>query len=144
LNGEIQFPFVNLMNEISRILKPGGIFYAVTPMYPSGAAFTDPTHVNFISEDTVHYFAGANRHAANLGYGFVGHFDILFAGWLRGAGPFDSKGSLQDSLLHAESAKERLIVVLKLLRRSAYCFANRKPTHALWVLQKPMRLRDEN
>lgn len=34
-DGEIIFPFVNLMSEIYRTLKPSGIFIAVTPAYLS-------------------------------------------------------------------------------------------------------------
>ena len=39
--GKIEFPFISLMNEINRCLKTGGIFVAVTPAYPSAAAFQD-------------------------------------------------------------------------------------------------------
>ena len=46
------FPFVNLMNEIHRVLKPGGFFYSHTPAFPSLEAFTDPTHLNIITEYT--------------------------------------------------------------------------------------------
>ena len=44
-----KFPFVELMSEIWRVLKPNGMFYALTPAFPHGAAFHDPTHVNFIA-----------------------------------------------------------------------------------------------
>ena len=44
--------FVELMNEIYRILIPGGLFLHFTPSYPSLQAFQDPTHVNIITEDT--------------------------------------------------------------------------------------------
>lgn len=136
-DGEIHFPFVSLMNEIWRSLVPGGILYAVTPMYPSSAAFTDPTHVNYISEGTVHYFAGKSKHASGLGYGFEGDFNILFAGWLRGAGPFDRGESLLDRLRKSNSRRDQSISILKLVRRYLVRVRNRKPMHALWVLQKP-------
>jgi SAM-dependent methyltransferase len=69
------FPFVNLMNEIWRVLKPQGVFYAVTPVYPHLHAFTDPTHVNPITRKTHRYFTGAEP----LGrmYGFKGQFDLI-------------------------------------------------------------------
>ena len=44
-----RLPFIELMNEIYRVLKMDGFFYSVTPAFPSAAAFIDPTHVNFIS-----------------------------------------------------------------------------------------------
>jgi SAM-dependent methyltransferase len=72
-------PFINLMNEVWRVLKPGGRFYALTPIYPSKAAFQDPTHVNIMTEDTHQYFTGAEP----LGrmYGFHGAFRVHQAEW---------------------------------------------------------------
>lgn len=77
--GETTFPFVNLMNEVFRVLVPNGIFLASTPAYPSPAAFQDPTHVNFISKDTHKYFCGDNPYA--IRYGFKGCFECLFSGF---------------------------------------------------------------
>ena len=34
-----RFPFIELMQEIWRVTKPGGRFYAVTPVYPAPEAF---------------------------------------------------------------------------------------------------------
>ena len=48
-DSKLEFSFVGFMNEVHRILKPKGIFYALTPGYPNQAAFVDPTHVNFIT-----------------------------------------------------------------------------------------------
>lgn len=69
------FPFIRLMNEIWRVLEPDGRFYALTPAYPSAEAFTDPTHVNIVTDDTHEYFCGAQP----LGrmYGFIGEFRLL-------------------------------------------------------------------
>ena len=44
------FPFVNLMDEIYRCLRPGGQFLSFTPSFPSPVAFQDPTHVDIITE----------------------------------------------------------------------------------------------
>ena len=44
------------MNEIYRVLKNRGKFYAFTPYYPKAQVFQDPTHVNFITVDTHEYF----------------------------------------------------------------------------------------
>lgn len=68
------FPFVRLMSEVWRVLVPGGLFYALTPAVPGLAAFTDPTHVNFISDETHAYFCG-DPPAACL-YGFSGRFAV--------------------------------------------------------------------
>jgi SAM-dependent methyltransferase len=73
------FPFVRLMDEVWRVLAPGGRFYALTPTYPNPEVFVDPTHVNIITEHTHEYFCGDNP----LGrmYGFQGHFKVRRAMW---------------------------------------------------------------
>ncbi len=73
--------FIELMNEVWRVLKPGGRFYSVTPAYPSEKAFIDPTHVNFITERTHHYFCGTHPLAAM--YGFNGRFECVRAKRIR-------------------------------------------------------------
>lgn len=66
---ERKLPFVQIMNEISRILKPGGKFYSSTPYYPHKEAFMDPTHVNFVTAETfTHYFDSRNNWAGSYGY----------------------------------------------------------------------------
>lgn len=75
------FPFVKLMDEIWRVLAPGGLFYAITPGFPSEEAFRDPTHVNYVSERTHEYFCGDQP----LGrmYGFQGQFRAIRTRWVR-------------------------------------------------------------
>lgn len=48
--------FVKVMNEIWRILKPGGQFAFVVPYAESFGMYQDPTHCNFINEATMLYF----------------------------------------------------------------------------------------
>ena len=71
----LRFPFVELMNEVWRVLKPGGRFYASTPAVPHEAAFQDPTHVNILTRDTHHYFTRP-MFTARM-YGFKGDFSVL-------------------------------------------------------------------
>jgi SAM-dependent methyltransferase len=73
-NEGLVYPFIHVMNEIYRVLKPNGLFLATTPGYPSNEAFQDPTHVNFITKSTVLYFSGNNPPGAM--YGFNGNFHI--------------------------------------------------------------------
>ena len=72
-DGKLENTFINTMNDVWRILKPGGLFLAVTPVYPAAEAFQDPTHVNIITEQTIGYFTGRFQ---NIGkrYGFHGMF----------------------------------------------------------------------
>jgi tetratricopeptide (TPR) repeat protein len=75
--------FIELMNEVYRVLKVGGMFLSNTPAYPHAPAFQDPTHVNIITFETFPlYFDDVNRWAAM--YGFKGAFKITFQEW-RGA-----------------------------------------------------------
>jgi SAM-dependent methyltransferase len=72
--------FIELMNEIWRVLKPNGKFFSFTPAFPHAAAFWDPTHVNFITEQTFPlYFDDTNMWAR--GYGFTGTFSIESQTW---------------------------------------------------------------
>lgn len=74
-------PFIELMNEVWRVLKPGGILKAHTPAYPKSEAFVDPTHVNFISENTVNYFCGGEYTNLSKSYGFEGMFEKISVRW---------------------------------------------------------------
>ncbi len=60
------FPFVQLMSEIYRCLKPGGYLFSHTPAYPYSPLFRDPTHVNYITEETFGiYFDTQHGYAKN-------------------------------------------------------------------------------
>lgn len=76
---EFMNPFIEAMNEIYRILKPNGVFYARTPFYPHPEAFQDPTHVNIITTMTITYFNGEMKdgYGNEFGkmYGFNGKFN---------------------------------------------------------------------
>lgn len=72
--------FLELINEVYRILKPGGLFLHRTPAYPSKEAFQDPTHVNIITEDTFpYYFCEPCSWASD--YGFNGKFEMVSQKW---------------------------------------------------------------
>jgi SAM-dependent methyltransferase len=78
-----RLPFIELMNEIYRVLKMGGFFYSVTPAFPNAAAFIDPTHVNFVSEGTLSYYFCDSKSNPPWGalYGFNGAFRIVNQDW---------------------------------------------------------------
>lgn len=80
INNQRKNPFVNIMNEVWRVLKEGGLFYSFTPAFPKNAAFSDPTHVNILTEETfIHYFDAVHRKASI--YGFYGAFEIVEQRW---------------------------------------------------------------
>jgi SAM-dependent methyltransferase len=76
---ERRTPFIELMSEIWRVLKPGGKFLSQTPAFPQPAAFCDPTHVNFITEQTFTLYFCGDLWAK--GYGFKGKFGIISQQW---------------------------------------------------------------
>ena len=121
------FPFVRLMDEIWRVLAPGGCFYALTPTWPSPDAFVDPTHVNVITEKTHEYFCGAKP----LGrmYGFQGRFLARRAEWVDQERAFKAKPApLPVPPPHKRAAHS----VRDALRR----LRGRKPGHYfLWELE---------
>lgn len=49
--------FLNFMNEAWRILRPNGEFLISAPYATSPGMFRDPTHINFINEETFSYFS---------------------------------------------------------------------------------------
>ena len=109
-------PFVELMNEIHRVLQPNGLFYASTPAFPSPEAFQDPTHVNIIIEGTHQYFCGEN--AAAKRYGFTGQFKVIEAQRIYPK--------------YAQTAERSLINVIKNAHKK---YVKRSISHFVWQLQ---------
>jgi SAM-dependent methyltransferase len=72
--------FVELINEIYRVLKPGGVWLSSTPAYPKAQVFRDPTHVNYITEETFPYYFDNHHRLAEM-YGFRGAFKIEQQYW---------------------------------------------------------------
>jgi len=80
--GVVTYPFIQLMNEIWRVLKKGGYFFSFTPCFPEKKAFQDPTHVNIMTEDTIRLYFCSKGWARV--YGFYGSFEMIEEGWFNG------------------------------------------------------------
>lgn len=55
---------VEVMNEVGRILKPGGKFVFQVPYFRSVDAFNDPTHESFFSSGSMDYFIDGTKHSS--------------------------------------------------------------------------------
>lgn len=124
------FPFIRLMDEVWRVLAPGGRFYALTPTYPHAEAFVDPTHVNIITDRTHAYFCGEEP----LGrmYGFAGRFEPVGVRWVQRG---EAYSALPDSTQNYSTGKRiarRLRSVSRVLRGKQ---ASAKPPYFLWDLE---------
>lgn len=113
---ETRFPFIELMDEIWRVLKPNGFFYAVTPAYPNAEAFQDPTHVNIITSKTHLYFCEAKLYGEN--YGFRGVYAADKVSWV-----------------HSKYAQIKKITIKKHLSSINRSLFKGKKTHLLWELR---------
>jgi SAM-dependent methyltransferase len=51
---------IKVMEEIHRILSPGGLLRIKVPYFKSNSAFTDPTHKHFFTETSFKYFSPDN------------------------------------------------------------------------------------
>jgi SAM-dependent methyltransferase len=54
----MKYPIVDLMNEIWRVLRPGGTFTSQTPCYPHVEVHRDPTHLSVWTLESMDYFCG--------------------------------------------------------------------------------------
>ena len=131
---QTRFPFVELMQEVWRVLAPGGLFYALTPAYPHPEAFADPTHVNIITENTHAYFCGPSPPGRM--YGFDGAFDVVRVEWVRIGDAY--------SAIRGSSENRRQYTGMKLIARNMRSLSRRlrgvddpgdRRSYLLWELR---------
>lgn len=73
------------MNQLFRVLKPGGTAEILVPSTDGRGAWQDPTHKSFWNRNTFWYFQAQNPHREIYGdaYGIQARFDILELGEIR-------------------------------------------------------------
>ena len=123
VNGQNEFIFY--MNEICRVLKPKGFAVFIFPSIPNSEVFSDPTHTNFITKNTINYFVGNNY---EKGYaGIKTRYIKVLNSKLR----FFEKWVENDNLFSNTITFRRK---LSLLKRKILRFVT--PSHRIWVVQK--------
>jgi len=120
--------FIFYMNEFFRVLQPGGVAVFVFPDYPGKTAFSDPTHINFITDETIGYFIGKDD--GSYYAGITAKFELiankkirLWKHWINSA----SIGEDQSEI----SLRRRISLGKRALLRFAI------PSHRIWILRKP-------
>lgn len=70
---------IQTMNEIWRVLKPGGRADIVVPTIDGPGAWQDPTHVSFWHRNSFFYFTAGDAHRERFGdaYGVKARFRVL-------------------------------------------------------------------
>lgn len=80
-----RYPFVEVMNEIHRVLVPDGKCEILVPVHPNISSFTDPTHVSHITLNTITgYFCIEGRYLfeyCQAHYGYKGTFSVWEINW---------------------------------------------------------------
>lgn len=88
IDGKRKQPFIDLMSEVWRVLKPGGEALFSTPAFPHQEMFQDPQHVNYITENSIRYFCLPSESLGEWSglflcqsYGFRGQFEFINQYW---------------------------------------------------------------
>jgi SAM-dependent methyltransferase len=118
--------FIFYMNELCRVLKHDGYAIFVFPSYPHRDAFTDPTHVNYITAETVNYFLGDNTKGTYAGIttAYKQRLNTKLRFW----------GNWVTDPNVSEFEQLNLRRKLSLAKRSFFRVIN--PGHRIWLLQK--------
>lgn len=70
---------IRTMNEIWRVLKPGGRIDIDIPTTDGRGAFQDPTHVSYWNRNSFYYYTDKDPHRERFGkaYGVVARFKVI-------------------------------------------------------------------
>jgi len=120
--------FIFYMKEIYRVLKPGGVALIIFPAFPHRDAFSDPTHINFITPRTIDYFVG--NKLPPFYAGIDTNFEVLLNKPLR----FWKNwvvSSVSSSDFEPKNLRRRISLAKRTIGRII------RPQHRIWLLVKP-------
>jgi len=105
--------FIKFINEVYRILKPGGKVKIIAPYYTSLRAFGDPTHVRSIGDSTCWYLSKRWMTENKLEhYGMDCDFEIKVSYYITNEITLKSEEVRQRAFLHDWNVIDDIIIEL--------------------------------
>lgn len=105
--------FIKFINEVYRILKPGGTVKIVAPYYTSVRAYGDPTHCRYIGDSSCWYLSKEWREANGLKhYGIECDFDIKVSYYTTNEITLKSEEYRKRAFLHDWNVIDDIIIDL--------------------------------
>ncbi len=121
--------FIYYMNELHRVLRPGGIAVFVFPSFPHRDAFSDPTHVNFITSQSVDFFTNNQIRTTRPYEGILTNYSVirnsklrLWRRWVYDSQLFKTEDTM--------SCRRRISLLKRSLLRAIF------PQHRIWILSR--------
>jgi SAM-dependent methyltransferase len=119
--------FIFYMNELYRVLKKNGNALFVFPSYPNLDAFSDPTHLNFVTQFTLDYFLGDNSNGGYSGistcYKKIVNKKLRF--WKKWV-----NSCFETEVVTTKTIRIRMSLLKRELKRLLF------PQHRIWILEK--------
>lgn len=105
--------FIKFINEVYRILKPGGKVHITAPYYTSGRAYGDPTHARYIGDSSFWYLSKKWMEDNKLEhYGIKADFDVKVSYYITNEMTLKSTEVRNKAFLHDWNVIDDIIIDL--------------------------------
>lgn len=112
-DGDGRDGLIQFMDELYRILKPGGKATIIVPYLTSVRAFQDPTHRRFLCKESFYYFNKEWMDVNKLShYGIKANFDMTFSYYINNELTLKSEEIRNKAFNNDWNAIEDLIIQL--------------------------------